>query len=70
MWFRTVPLEGRFVGELVVTDRPDEAVTGNFVFRDDPLERQVSVLLGPRTGNILLGTYEAGFNGTSVWETV
>jgi hypothetical protein len=58
-------IEGKFSKKL---EKQGVFLSGKFIIKDDPLEREINVLIGAADGNVSYGTYDGSFNDSSTWK--
>ena len=58
-------IEGKFSKKL---EKQGVLLSGKFIIKDDPLEREISVLIGAADGNVSYGIYDGSFNDSSTWK--
>ena len=63
-------LMGSFNGLVVLEDRKDKAIQGKFIIKDDPLKREINIIIGEVSGQVNLGTYKESFNSDSTWKVI
>ena len=57
--------EGAFAGELKPLN--PSLLEGEFIIKDDPLNRKIKVFVGSVEGTILFGKYKDSFSGDGLW---
>jgi hypothetical protein len=58
-------IEGKFSKKL---EKQGVLLSGKFIIKDDPLEREINVLIGAADGNVSYGIYDGSFNDSSTWK--
>jgi len=60
-------IEGKFSKKL---EKQGVLLSGKFVIKDDPLKREIYVLIGAADGNVSYGIYDGSFNDSSIWKAI
>ena len=54
----------------LLEERGDKAIRGKVIVKDDPLKREINIIIGEVSGQVNLGTYKESFNSDSTWKVI
>src|SRR3989344_5657409 len=55
---------------VLLGDRGDKAIQGKIIVKDDPLKREINIIIGEGSGQVNLGTYKESLYSDSTWQVV